>query len=146
MQFVVRWAKVVALAGVCVCVGCSSETGPKLVPAKGKVLRDGKPLAKVVLQFIPDKGPMSVSQTNDAGEFTLYGPSGKEGALPGKFKVTVTCPFNPAAGSSASGQAPTEATAPCELPAKYSVPDTTDLSVEIPATGKTDLVIEVPSA
>ena len=132
------------MLGLSVLVGCGGETGPKLVPAKGKVMRGGQPLSKVVLQFIPEKGPLSAASTNEKGEFTLFGPGGREGALPGKFKVTVSCPFNPAAGSSGDGSSPAAAST-CNLPAKYSVPDTTDLTLEIPDAGKTDIVIEIPA-
>lgn len=133
-----------SLTGLMLLTGCGGETGPQLVSAKGRVTRGGQPLGNVVLQLIPESGPASAAQTNAAGEFTLYGPGGKEGSLPGKFKVTVACPFNPAGGSSASGTAEA-ATPPCNLPQKYSVPDTTDLTLEIPADGSTSLLIEVPA-
>ncbi len=136
----------VSLLALGTLVGCGGgSSGPQLVPAKGKVMRGGQPLANVVLQFIPEKGQLSAASTNAQGEFTLYGPGGKEGAIPGTFKVTVACPFNPAAGSSGDGSAPTPNASPCSLPAKYSVPDTTTISVTIPPEGKSDLVVEVPA-
>lgn len=135
-----------ALLGIAALVGCGGTSdGPKLVPAKGKVMRGGQPLGNVTLQLIPEKGQLSASSTNAQGEFTLYGPGGKEGAIPGTFKVTVACPFNPAAGSSADGSAPAAAASPCNLPQKFSVPDTTPISVTIPPEGNANLVIEVPA-
>lgn len=146
MALMVRFSTA-TLLGVCVLAGCGGGSdGPKLVPAKGKVTQGGQPLGNVVLQFVPEKGPMSAAKANAQGEFVMNGPGGKEGVIPGTFKVTVTCPFNPAGGSSADGSAPVATAAPCNIPAKLSVPDTTSLSVTVPPEGKTDLVIEVPAS
>jgi hypothetical protein len=134
-------------------VGCggSADDAPDVVPVKGKVLVDGKPLSAGTIDFYPDeaqgtKGPGATGEISPTGEFTMISPGNREGSMVGHFKVTITCPFDPGGGSSPSGELKVpEGSVQCELPAKYSEYENTPLTVEVKAEGNEDLVIEVTS-
>jgi hypothetical protein len=110
--------------------GCSKNS-PPLVPVSGKVLGDGKGVAAVAVQFIPDpaknpNGYTAQANTGADGAFTLKTPPYGDGASPGWYRVTVT---------SYGGKR--------SFPMKYTRFDKTPLIVEIPQGGKADLVLKV---
>jgi hypothetical protein len=126
--------------GVCAfawALGCATSDGPPLAAVTGRLLVDGRPVPNVSVTFIPDNdtgttGPASVGVTTTDGTFTLTAPGNRAGAVLGFHKVTAMCPFNPAGGSSPTGEAPA-AGAACSIPASYADPSTTPLSVEVVA-------------
>lgn len=73
--------------------GCGGDSA-KLVPVKGVVTVNGKPLTSGTVQFRPNKSKGNtatvepIGQINDQGEFTLE-TYGKPGAPLGPYKVTV---------------------------------------------------------
>jgi hypothetical protein len=82
-----------------VLAGCGGSA-EKFVPAKGKVLKDGKPIAvgdpnteSVQIMFYPleeaaqAKG-MESARTEADGSFNIWGINGK-GILPGKYRIGV---------------------------------------------------------
>lgn len=115
--------------------GCGGNAGSKLdfVPLKGKVTLDGVPLTVGTVTLFPQlgtKGPACSGALNSSGEFAIIGPDGKPGAPVGKHKVCVICPYDPAAGSSPSGEAaPASSGAPCNVPEIYQSEATTTLGV-----------------
>jgi hypothetical protein len=67
-------------------LGCQS----KLVPVTGTVRLDKKPLEKAGVMFHAlEKGPVASGTTDARGHFELM-TANKRGALPGKYKVTVS--------------------------------------------------------
>jgi hypothetical protein len=81
--------------GVMAVVGCT-EPGPsfKLVPVRGTVTQDGKPLADAQVQFfrqgdIPAGYPGTGAKTNAEGKYEALTGAGK-GAIPGTYKITVS--------------------------------------------------------
>jgi len=67
---------------------------PDNVPVSGKVMLDGQPLAGGQVSYVPfDKDQatsgMSAGQIDPSGGYVIY-TGGKEGAPPGRYKVTVT--------------------------------------------------------
>ena len=81
--------------GFLLVVGCT-ESAPsfKLVPVKGTVTQDGKPLAEAQVQFfkqgdIPAGYPGAGAKTDSQGKYEVLTGSGK-GAIPGAYKVTVS--------------------------------------------------------
>jgi hypothetical protein len=79
-------------AAVVLTVGCG---GPKYVKVTGTVSMDGKALANTVVTFQPvggndnpNPGRGSSGVTDSNGRYTLSVEPGKEGAVPGKHKVT----------------------------------------------------------
>jgi hypothetical protein len=64
--------------------------GGKLVPVRGIVRLDKKPLEKAGVMFhAVDKGPVASGTTDAQGRFELFTVNDR-GALPGKYKVTVS--------------------------------------------------------
>jgi hypothetical protein len=116
--------------------GCGG-TDLDLGQVSGKVTMNGQPVSAATVSFIPDsaqntRGPMSSGILNEQGEFTLSTIDGVEGAVIGYHKVTVTCPFDESAGSSAAGDAVAPvSTTPCDVPDKYEGYATTDLTAEV---------------
>ena len=125
-----------ALVSVGLFVGCGKVEGPALIPVSGKLLVDGKPIQGITVMFLPDNskgtsGPASVGVTDTEGSFSLAAAGNRKGAVVGHHRVTASCPFNPAGGSSADGQA--QAATACSLPAAYGDPGRSPLSVEVVA-------------
>jgi hypothetical protein len=68
--------------------GCND--GPRLVKAGGVVKYKGAPLPGADVVFVPDAGGLpSIGRTDESGRFTLS-TSGRPGAPPGPYKVSVT--------------------------------------------------------
>jgi hypothetical protein len=100
--------------------GCQSSV--QLAPVYGKASLGQKPLARVMIQLVPDAskgthGPAGTGETNEYGSFQITTPPHGEGAVPGHYKVTVT---------SLGGE---------YVPPSYADPRTTPLRVDIPAGG-----------
>ncbi|WP_406698259.1 carboxypeptidase-like regulatory domain-containing protein [Singulisphaera sp. Ch08] len=87
----IRWAAPLALLGM---IGCNSDpdSAIKLVPVKGTVTLDGKPMANAMISFIPE---VANNPSTAGGDTT--GPDGnylaqyrnRTGLAPGKYKVTI---------------------------------------------------------
>lgn len=131
--------------------GCGARSdGPSLAPVAGRVLVDGKAIQGIAVTFLPDNtrstsGPASVGVTDAAGAFTLTAPGNRPGAVIGHHKVTVACPFDPAGGSSPTGEAPSSGAIRCSIPATYTDPGTTPLAAEVAAgpAGTNDVSLDV---
>jgi hypothetical protein len=69
--------------------GCGR--GPALAPVSGTVTMNGKPLARVRVEFWPEEGsPRSTGSTDEAGRFTLTTDgTAKPGAVVGRHKVVL---------------------------------------------------------
>lgn len=136
MNSVFRYRGLFSVLIVCV-VGCGGGAkGPEFVKVQGKITVDGAPLQGLVVGFSPDpskktKGPMSVGRTDAAGEYTLSGPAGRAGAVPGFHIVTVACPM---IGSTADGKPPAP-TSPCNLPATLGNVQQSGLTAEVKVGG-----------
>lgn len=113
----------------------------KLAPAKGVIKLKGKPLEKVVVTFLPEKGVSGIAIANDAGEFTVK-TNGQNGAPVGRCKVTVTSSSSGSAIPPSDGNEMQLLNTP-KINQKYTSPDSTDLFVEIPEKGDENLVLEL---
>jgi hypothetical protein len=76
-------------------LGCSDSN--KLVPVSGKVTLNGKTLPNATVMFQPMGEPGSIvagegsaGKTNQQGEFILKSSTGKNGALVGKHRVSIS--------------------------------------------------------
>ena len=110
------WLLALALAG------CWGGQAVRLVPVRGRATLGQQGLGRVTIQLVPDgsKGthaPAGVGQTDEDGSFRITTPPYGEGAVPGRYKVTVT---------SYTGRG---------VPPSYADPRTTPLWVEIPPGG-----------
>jgi len=122
-----------ALLGFSGCYGASDA--PKLAKAKGVVTFQRKPMANVGVTFFPTgSGPMSIGKTNAQGEFVMMTTLPGDGACVGTHKVTIGAAEE---GSSEFGSAA------ASIPKKYSLPDTSGLSVEVKDGVANDFKLEL---
>jgi hypothetical protein len=136
--------------------GCGGAKDVDLVAAKGKVLYQGKPVAKATVLFVPKSGPLATATTNDQGEFTLA-TKGRAGAVPGEHRVAVTALDVPASTPSAPvevgspeylkmTQAPPPKAPKWIVPEKFSKADSSGLTQTIDADPtKNDLIVDLGS-
>lgn len=87
--------RLTAVAGAALVLLAGCERGPvgKAMHAEGVVKLDNKPLADVIVQFIPegvkDGAPGSFGRTDAQGHFVLVTADGRDGAVIGKHSVMV---------------------------------------------------------
>jgi hypothetical protein len=101
----------VLLLGAALAAGCGGSS-VKLVPVSGKVTVGGQPVTSGQVSFLPVTEGEGVNakasagsapalgQIEPSGEYKLF-TNGKEGAPPGKYKVTVTPSMVPSGGTKA---------------------------------------------
>ena len=129
--------------------GCGDDA-PDFVEVKGKVYLDDNLLKAGSISFIPDttagnSGPQSTSKIADTGVFELFGPGTKKGAVLGKHKVLLKCPFDASGGSSGSGDPNAPQAAKCVIPKKFETFESTTLSFEVKAEGHKDIELKFSS-
>lgn len=71
--------------------GCGSGRSD-LAPVSGKVTLDGQPLAKALVEFIPEgtSGVVAIGRTDEQGNYTLMASRSAQGATIGPNKVRIT--------------------------------------------------------
>lgn len=110
--------------------GCAPSAAWEIThPTTGKVTFKGKPLAEVELSFFPeDKSfPESIrprAKTAADGTFVVWTHTQGDGAPAGSYKVTL---IHNAVATSQN----TIVAKPNDLPIKYAMPGTTDISVQV---------------
>ncbi len=129
-----RWITVVgciALAGLLTgLVGCG-QSGPKLEPVSGKVLKDGKPMTNVSVSLVPEGSGIAAIGTADSSGTIVVQTNGRSGAMQGKYKIGVTEPTRPMTPEAlASGSPP-----PLSFDRKYESPQTSGFEFEVPKGG-----------
>lgn len=90
-----RLSLVVAVLSACCLSGCghSSDT-PALSSVTGVVTIEGQPIQEGQITFLPDttqgtEGPSFTGELHEDGSFSIHGPGGVEGAIPGHYKVVI---------------------------------------------------------
>lgn len=122
--------------------GCGGSTTSSV---SGTVTLDGKPLADATIQFVPDgAGRDATGQTDKNGYFSMSTFKPGDGVVPGTYKVVIAPPLGEpdktqhanagdAMNAAVAKPAPKKASS---FPEKYSRPDLTPLTQEVPAKGK----------
>ncbi|SIO57060.1 hypothetical protein SAMN05444166_5338 [Singulisphaera sp. GP187] len=147
-----------ALAAVIVMVpGCGDDGGlAARYPVTGKVTYKGEPIKKAVINFVPnDPNGHPAGGTVEDGHFELTTLNPNDGALPGKYKVTIddrqldADAMRSEADAVAKKKGVTYTAIPQELqanalkslkstlPGKYQISSTSDLEVEVKAQSNT---------
>jgi hypothetical protein len=109
------------LVGLPACTG-----GPRTFPVKGKVMYNGKPVPKGLIQFTPVKGgPTATGQLNEDGTYSLGTYTPGDGASIGEYRVVIM------AMESLEGRSPHDAPLPPIIPDKYSSLALSDLKAEV---------------
>jgi hypothetical protein len=130
-------------------IGCGSNS-PELVPVRGTVTWQAKPLAGASVTFIPQSGSIAVATTDDNGQFEMR-TGADYGCVIGPAVVTVSCMKNSAAAlpptmtpdemqkmaMSGELQKSMSVAGQSLIPEKYGVASTSGLTAEVTA-GKTN--------
>jgi hypothetical protein len=125
-------------------VGCAKS---RTSPVEGDVLLDGKPLAGASIMFVPQgTGRDATGQTDASGHFIMSTFQPRDDVLPGSYKVVITPPTGVADTAqygtaedamAAATKAPAKkASSDPAFPQKYTRPDQTPLTQEVPVQGK----------
>jgi hypothetical protein len=112
---------------ICLFVGCSNDG---LVPVKGRVQLDGKPIEGAAVLFEPEGGGVPATGVTDAnGDFTLSTSGRGEGAATGMNKVSVAkqVPVLPNRKVEEGEIVPMKS----ETPEIYASPQTSGLTVDV---------------
>lgn len=115
------------LAVVAFLTGCGGgSNAPETVPAKGVVKYQGKPVPKLSVAFIPEKGMLAYGTTDANGQFTLMTNKQGDGAMVGTYKVAIS--FVSDEIPEMSGLTGTEKKVTSPIPEKYANAETSGLS------------------
>lgn len=138
------------LAGVCTLglIGCgpAAPTGDiiETVPAAGVLTYQGQPLAHHRVTFFPEGNRPASGTSDETGKFVLGTNGLDDGAVVGSHRVSVTYvgPPNTDPGAGINDFAPPPAPE-VKIPETYQKPETSELVVEIPESGNTELKIDM---
>jgi hypothetical protein len=84
-----RRAVALTALGLLALASCSGS--PSLGPVEGTLRMNGKPLANVQVEFLPESnGPRSTGVTDQAGHYTLTSYDQKPGAVVGNHRVLLS--------------------------------------------------------
>jgi hypothetical protein len=134
--------------------GCSEQVGPvgeviEVVPASGIVTFQGKPLEGFQVTFMPVSGDRpSIGISDATGKFVLgtNGTGDRDGAVVGANKVAVVWSAPELADdttASAIDDPSKMPKPPVAIPAKYHNPETSGITMEVPASGTSELKIDL---
>ncbi len=119
---------------------------PKTFPTSGSVKLNGQPVAGATVVFAPDPGgtPKSVAAlalTDSSGNFALQAYPPLPGAVPGKYKVTITKMEPPPSAPTGpdAHDAPLPPPPKSLIPEKFANVETSELVADIPDGGRDDL-------
>ena len=137
-HFLLRNAwRVVAIATMCVAVGCA-RSDEALVPVAGQVLLDGKPLAGGVIVTMPERGRGARAEIGADGQFVLSTKELGAGATAGTHRVAVTWLAD---APGASPEAPRQS----RIPTRYASAETSGLSIDVTGAGNENVVLNLES-
>jgi len=141
------WLVLAAAALAISASGCGdAEAGiEKTATASGLLTHRGQPLAHYQVMFTPEDGRRPAAGVSDEhGKFTLGTNDAGDGAPPGKHRVSVVYVGPPSSGGDGQNNFAPPPSPKTKLAAKYSNPETSGLTAEVPASGAGDLKVEVP--
>ena len=132
-------ARALLLLALVAPAGCGGPPAPEYAPVEGKVTRDGRPLAGVLVTFEPEPSPganrarTAEGVTDEAGAYRLRTEDAggeRDGAAVGAYRVVLRDP--------AARPGDPRARASAVIPVEYTVPARTPLKdVAVPAGGRT---------
>jgi hypothetical protein len=142
-------ARACGLLGVVLVAGCAGQAGSSPVPVNGTVTVGGKPVVGAMVEFQPESpgGKPAFGTVEADGTFRLTTNTAGDGAMPGKYKVTIQ---PPAQGGGSPYDDPAKASAPIKtptgpkVPAKYTRVDQTPLTQTVPASGPVAIELQGP--
>lgn len=135
-----------------VTAGCGSQVGPvpdvvSVVSVSGTATYQGKPLPGYQVTFLPVSGERPATGVTDAdGKFTLGTNNAGDGAVAGPNKVAVVWVAPDLADDTMAtpiddpSKLPKQ---PVNVPAKFSNPETSGITIDVPTSGGSDLNVEI---
>lgn len=93
---------------------------PDRVPVSGRVFLDGQPLTHGTIIFVPERGRAATGSLDEQGRYVLTCFDGRDGAVPGKYRIEVAADGVPGEGEPA-----------WPVPAQYAHGATSGLTAEI---------------
>jgi len=131
------------IAGIAITViaagaGCSSSTGPPLIPVSGTVTTTGGPLAGADLMFLPADadGNGGTAKTDDKGQFTVTYIRGGDGIPAGEYRVVISKRVMPDGSAPPPDVEPMDSPATETLPPRYSSQRETSLTATVTSGGE----------
>ena len=132
--------------------GCGAQSRTSNVA--GVVTLDGKPLTGASIHFVPQgSGRDATGESDASGQFTMSTFKPRDGVVPGTYTVVVspstgaadtTQYSSPEDAMAAAAKAPAKKPSRPPFPEKYTRPDQTPLTQEVPVKG--DLKLELKSS
>ncbi|MBA3312591.1 MAG: hypothetical protein M3552_06080 [Planctomycetota bacterium] len=127
-----------------------TEKRPATAPAEGKLTYKGEGVEGATVLLVPDAAGGEVygasAVTRSGGAFALAAWPPQTGVVPGKYKVAVSKKVMPEMSEVPADSHDSDNTAPPAknmLPEQYGDPNKSGLTLEVPATGKTDILLEL---
>jgi hypothetical protein len=132
--------------------GCGGPTRPATAPVSGRVTYAGKPVPLGQIMFYPERGRPAMGAIGADGAYRLTTFVNGDGAIPGRFKVTITAmrvtgPPPPKSledelrGGSPGGQTTTE----WLVPEKYSRQESSTLTAEVKSGSTNTINFDLPA-
>ncbi|RCS46370.1 carboxypeptidase regulatory-like domain-containing protein [Bremerella cremea] len=129
--------------------GCiQSNSNPSTSPVTGKVIHQGKAVEGATIQFLPSdpKNKVANAQSDAEGKYVLSTFETGDGAMPGKYKVTVRKLVSVQEGVQKDGENAGEPAYVNKdmLPKKYRSAGSTTLEYTVTADGENTFDIDLP--
>jgi hypothetical protein len=127
----------------CQQTGGDDQAPPVLVPVKGKVTLDGKPLPGASIGFLPRSGPAGAAEVKEDGSYEIQYMGGAKGLPVGDYVVQVSYVMGrfgkPLSIAEQFSLVPSEARLGAKelLPKKYSDFGASELRAKVPPDGGT---------
>lgn len=126
--------------------GCSADSDkrPKRVPVTGTITYNGNPLPNAAIGFIPSGAGANAAtgSTNGSGKYTLTTFTTNDGAIPGKYEISISAVIdenrNPDGTQIYSDEDPRWKPPKSSIPVRYNDPKKSELTAEVVA-GKANL-------
>jgi hypothetical protein len=134
------WCLFSVLAASC------TRSGPTLVEVEGTARLNGKPLANVQVEYLPEaNGPRSLGVTDAQGRYRLASDAQDSGALVGKHRVILHDLSVYSDKSVGTGRDKEEVLKPSRIPGRYASAAQTPLKKEVRTSEKNVLDLDVTS-
>lgn len=144
-------ARAAVWLGGAILVGCAKPDGAaevlSTVPVSGTLTYQGQPLESYRVTLYPEQGDRASSGLTDAeGKFTLGTNREGDGVPPGRYRVVVA--YSPPASEDTTLDLPIEDPSKLpqpkiKIPSKYSSPDQSGLTQEVPRDGLKNWKLEL---
>ena len=125
-----RWKWITLVGLLTALVGCG-QSGPKLEPVSGKILKDGKAMTNVSVALVPEGSGIAAIGSADSSGTIVVQTNGRSGAMQGKYKIGVTEPTRPMTEEALRSGSPP----PLSFDRKFESPQTSGFEFEVPSGG-----------